>query len=465
MFAKTSDSKCSWFACAASLLLLSCAGEVKQDRPAARPDVVPPFATVALVQLSTVSPERPDITPGHAAEADTFAYGKTIVTAFMVGGTTGFATSTDSGATWTKGLLPGLTGAGLADGVVDPSVAYDAAHQVWLISSLSVHMGWSNSGVPETPNTILVSRSTDGIHWDAAVDAGHKKVWSDKSWLVCDNSPTSPFRGHCYLQWNRTEGAWTILVATSTDGGLTWSDGVASADVAQGFGGQPVVRPDGTLVVLYEGHGLDAFVSTDGGASLGKSATVSELNYVISMVKQNAGLSVEVDGGGTIYAAWSSCTLRKTCDGNDLLLTTSPDGLKWSPAARIPVGAVGGKSSYFMPGLAVDPTTSGDTAHLTVAYYTLGHMGCVEPCAVGIGSVTSEDGGKTWSQPRELVTGINSKWLGHLSSGFAFAGDYISASYVEGKAFAAFTVARPRKSDDGTDEEVYTTAVPLNALP
>ena len=81
-------------------------------------------------------------------EPDSFSNGSTIVAAFQVGRifdggacTIGFATSTNNGATWTSGLLPGITkwfGSGPNDRATDPSVAYDAAHNVWLVSSLTL---------------------------------------------------------------------------------------------------------------------------------------------------------------------------------------------------------------------------------------------------------------------------------------------------------------------------------------
>src|SRR5215472_3031756 len=74
-------------------------------------------------------------------EPDTYANGSTIVAAFQVarifdGGACdiGFATSTNNGASWTSGLLPGITkwtaSQGVANGpndrATDASVAYDA---------------------------------------------------------------------------------------------------------------------------------------------------------------------------------------------------------------------------------------------------------------------------------------------------------------------------------------------------
>src|SRR5262249_2168614 len=77
-------------------------------------------------------------------EPDTFAFGSTIVATFQVGrffdggaSDIGWATSTDGGSTWSNGFLPGITkfqDAGPYDRVSDPSVAYDARHDVWLIS-------------------------------------------------------------------------------------------------------------------------------------------------------------------------------------------------------------------------------------------------------------------------------------------------------------------------------------------
>jgi len=65
---------------------------------------------------------------------------------FLNGGATdiGFARSLDGGATWMQGFLPGLTfnAGAFADPdspferVSDPSVAFDAKHGKWLISSI-----------------------------------------------------------------------------------------------------------------------------------------------------------------------------------------------------------------------------------------------------------------------------------------------------------------------------------------
>ena len=61
----------------------------------------------------------------------------------------------------TVGFLPGTTKVvgGPYDAMSDSSVAYDAAHRVWLISSLAL-VGQLPVGA-----AIVVSRSPDGVHW------------------------------------------------------------------------------------------------------------------------------------------------------------------------------------------------------------------------------------------------------------------------------------------------------------
>src|SRR5205807_3871083 len=80
------------------------------------------------------------------------AWGATVVAAYQVGrfatggaSNIGFAVSKDAGRTWTRGLLPGVTAesvpAGPERAASDPTVAYDAAHGVWLIATLTLEQG------------------------------------------------------------------------------------------------------------------------------------------------------------------------------------------------------------------------------------------------------------------------------------------------------------------------------------
>ena len=162
-------------------------------------------ANVALTQVS--SDPYTNATSQHATELepDTFADHGTVVAAFQVGrffnggaSDIGVARSADGGTTWgTPGFLHLTFNSGDASSpyerVSDPSVAYDAAHGVWIVSS-----------IPLTPTTsvptVLFNRSTDdGRTWGPAISMpppATNSVDLDKNWTVCDNHPSSPFYGH-----------------------------------------------------------------------------------------------------------------------------------------------------------------------------------------------------------------------------------------------------------------------------
>src|SRR5499427_6549916 len=112
------------------------------------------FAMLATAQNSPVRISVDNLTNSDSdhkteVEPSMFAWGNTIVTAFHVArrpgavgwgsGDVGFSTSTDGGKTWHYGDLPGLTvnyKNGAYGAAADPSVAYDAKHGVWMVSTL-----------------------------------------------------------------------------------------------------------------------------------------------------------------------------------------------------------------------------------------------------------------------------------------------------------------------------------------
>lgn len=430
--------------------------------------------TPALVRLS--SDPFTNSTSQHATEVepDTFAFGSTIVSAFQVGriffggaADIGFATSTDGGVTWTEGLLPGITvffqgGASTFNAVSDPSVAYDAAHGQWIISSIAVHEDASGNVVDDQ---VLISRSTDGNSWGNPIAVSPLAI-NDKDWIVCDNIPSSSFFGHCYLQWRDPQGLMTT--STSIDGGLTWQTPLHTADMANGFGGQPLVQPNGTVIspmVKRLVSDMLSFVSTDGGASWSATTEISPItdHAVAGNLRSGQLPSAEIDAAGTVYVVWADCRFRTNCSSNDLVLTKSSDGVTWTSPARIPIDPVTSTVDHFIPGLAVDPTTSGNTAHLTLTYYYYPVSNCGTDCDLWVGFVSSQDGGQTWSAPVPLAGPMKTDWLAETGGEVApgrFVGDYILGSYVNGNAFAVFAVAAANVGSV-FDEAMYTTAQPM----
>lgn len=423
--------------------------------------------TPALVKLS--SDTFINSTGQHATEVepDTYAFSSTIVTAFQVGRifaggaeALGFATSSNGGVTWTHGVIPGITifQSGASVAVSDPSVAYDALHGQWIIASIGVVQD-DASGNPLTEQ-VLVSRSPDGVNWGGPI-AVNPVGFYDKDWIVCDDTPTSPFYGHCYVQW-RDNGL--NRSSTSTDGGLTWQAPVYTADKVNGLAGQPLVQPNGTVItpiIKFLMTDMLSFTSTDGGISWTASTEISTITDHVEAGNLRSGPipTAEIDGAGTVYLVWSDCRFRASCSSNDLVLSTSADGITWTAPARIPIDPITSTVDHFIPGLAVDHTTSGNTAHLTLTYYYYPVSACGTACDLYAGFVSSQDGGQTWSAPVQLAGPMKTDWLPNTSGG-VMVGDYISGSYVNGQPFAVFAAAAA-KSGSVFDEAMYTTALPM----
>src|SRR6202030_4258967 len=91
----------------------------------------------------------------------------------------------------------------------------------------------------------------------------------DKNWITCDTHPTSPYYGNCYSEWD----SGIIFMSTATDGGLTWGPAKTSTDQAFGSGAEPLVQPNGQVVVPSLGNNMEALISPDGGSSWNSSFT------------------------------------------------------------------------------------------------------------------------------------------------------------------------------------------------
>jgi len=439
------------------------------------------FANVTLTKLST--DPYTNSTSQHATEVepDTYSFGSTIVSAIQVGrfnnggsSNIGFATSTNNGSTWTNGFLPGTTTfatpAGTYDRVSDPSVAYDAAHNVWLISYLGL-VG-SNPNIAPSAPAVLVSRSTDGgLTWSASivkVNSSGGTTSQDKNWSVCDDTATSPFYGHCYTEWDDNGNGNLVQMSTSTDGGLTWSTRQSTANNATVIGGQPLVQPNGTVIVPIENANetsLLAFTSTNGGASWNSTITVTSVNHHTDAggIRSGSLPTAEIDGAGTVYVVWSDCRFERRCRANDLVMTTSTNGTSWTAVARIPADAVGSGVDHFIPGLAVDKTTSGGSAHLGLAYYYYPVSSCnSSTCQLDVGFVSSTNGGSTWSSVTALAGPMTLSWLPGTTQG-NMVGDYISCSYANGTAHPVFVVANA-PSGSVFDEAMYSPTTGLAIL-
>jgi hypothetical protein len=240
-------------------------------------------------------------------------------------------------------------------------------------------------------------------------------------------------------------------MSRSGDGGQTWS--AAATNNAGVIGGQPVVRPDGTVVVPTANANetaVGAFNSTNGGASWSAVTSIATIRHhtVAGSLREgplpsaeidNSGTvyvawagegplpSAEIDNSGTVYVAWADCRFRRSCKANDIVLSHSLNatGTSWPSVAHVPTDATNSGIDHFIPGLAVNKTTSGTTAQLGLTYYFYPSRST----QLSVGFISSSNAGSTWGAPQAVASGMPSTWTATTSQG-RMVGDYISTSYA-----------------------------------
>jgi hypothetical protein len=458
-----------WAIVALILALAACGGSSSSSSSSESSQTQNPVGP-NLVQVSS---DSFTVAPGqHATEVEPhmISNGTTMVATFQVGripantsvggGATdiGWATSTDGGATWAHGSLPALTkgeGSGPYDAASDPVVAYDAKHNVWMIASLPL------ASASQTP-AVVVSRSTDGLNWGNPINVDSASVSSDKNWIACDSWPNSPHYGNCYMEWDDPFNNDQILMSTTSDGGLTWGVPTPTANFTSGIGGQPLVQPNGNVVVPIETGVMAAFTSADGGASWSAPVTVSNIQFHADAggIRSGPLPSAAVDGGGTIWTVWEDCRFRANCSTNDLVYSTSTDGVSWSAVTRIPIDDASSSVDHFIPGIGIDPATSGSSAHVGMHYYFYSQSNCsAATCQLFVGFISSANGGSTWNAPTTLTAApMLLNWLPTSQNGL-MVGDYIATAFVNGVPHGVFAVAQaPTMTAGGVSfqEGMYT---------
>jgi hypothetical protein len=264
-----------------------------------------------VTRRTSLDPYRNPVSE-HATEVepDSAAFGTTVVAVFQVGRyydggshNIGFAVSRNSGVTWKRGFLHGLT-----PRVSDPAIAYDQKHGTWLAISLVFGQG----------SYLAISRSSDGQHWSNPVQAivTHNTLGQDKEWIACDDWPSSPHFGSCYISYSDLVSDQVVAQASS-DGGLTWSPATAAAghpgrasidgDFAPGV--QPLVLPTGrVLIPFYDQSKLSVVSSDDGGAHWTEQIGVAPARYSVRPGLRAGPLPTStVSADGRAYVAWSDC--------------------------------------------------------------------------------------------------------------------------------------------------------------
>jgi hypothetical protein len=401
------------------------------------PDAVARDCEVVGRRLSRDQYTTADAQHETEVEPDSFTVGPTTVATFQVGRrfdgaatNVGWAVTTNDGASWRSGLLPALTTASRPPGpnmrASDPVVAYDAAHATWLISTLAL----------EGPTTRLaINRSADGSTWSPASTAlaerAEQGIAFDKNWLACDNTPSSPFYGRCYLVYTHSAGRDMLAVSWSNDGGISWS---APVDVGArpGVGIFPAIRPTGEVVVVYlleSGQfAITASRSADGGATWGAPVRIATIDgrCAVRDFRAFSLPSADADRTGRVWAAWHDCESPSTSRDNAVFVSTSPDGLRWSA----PIAVTRGRNAL-LPAIGIEAATG----RVAIAYMR------VRAAGVDVERVESTGNPASWSPARRLSAhSMPLTWMPDTTSG-RMLGDYISVHYAGGRPLVVWVLA------------------------
>ena len=266
------------------------------------------------------------------------------------GGQTWCCTATDPSHLGT--LIPGverLTG-GIYDAGGDPSVAFDSHGTPYYAG-----LGFDRTAAP---NTVTVSRGTfsgGNLTWSAPTFINattSPAILNDKEWIAVDANASSPFRDRVYVTWTRFKfnaknGNYVqspIFFVSSSDGGHTFTAPKSIAgNVLYGQGSRPVVGPDGTVYVFWDGSTRHATLdstymvkSSDGGATWSQPVEVSPLNEIgllhDTAFRNNGFPAAAAAPNGDLYVTWNTDTASI---GSVAVYSKSTNGgATWSAPAR-----------------------------------------------------------------------------------------------------------------------------------
>jgi hypothetical protein len=319
---------------------------------------------------------------------------------------TGYARSTDGGATFTDlGVLPDTANGDAGD----PTLVRDAVTGRIYFATLDFATG----------NTLPVFTSNDdGLTFQAPVNAAPGRDSLDKEWLAIDNNP-GPGQGTVYCLFRDFGSGNGIFLTKSTDGGATWGPSggvqVASGNAGNVQGANVVVGPDHSVYAFYFDQSaatpaIRVRRSIDGGNTFGPVHTVTTLTssgpfngdlglspgFRTSEFPQAAVNPVN----GNLYVVYDNVGVAPGDKADVFLRVSTNRGQSWG--APIRVNDDRGTNDQWQPTLAVTP----DGTRLGVFWYDR-RNDPADNLIDRYGSVAALSGGTVTFGPNYRITDVS----------------------------------------------------------
>jgi hypothetical protein len=303
-------------------------------------------------------------------------FGNTIVVGFVDSGSnagdtnkfTGFARSTDGGATFADG------------GTLPTNPGGDGGSPVLTRDNTIGRLYFATIGF--SADNIQVFRSDDdGATWMPPANGTPGGLIEDREWITVDNF-AGPGNGNVYLVSRRFGAGPGIYFFRSTDHGETFGPNSGTLIVTDSQGAFVSVAPDHSVYVFWwAGWSLQMRKSTDQGLTFGAPVTVAYglvggVNGDLGLTGIPQGTKTALDFhsnqfphaavnpvNGDIYITYSN--YRGGADKADVFLVQSTDGgATWGAPVRINDDAT--TTDQWHPTLAVTP----DGSNLGIFYYS-----------------------------------------------------------------------------------------------
>src|SRR5438128_6401532 len=369
-------------------------------------------------------------------------------------------TSSDSGLTWTNGLIP-MTGAlGSFQDASDPAVSFSQNGTLYY-SGVAFNIQRNNA----VAGTVFVSKSTDdgsSFPQTTIVALGSTRIggiFNDKPWVGVDET-TGLFAGRVYVSWTRFTSSTTsdIMVAHSGDGGRSFPSTVKVSNSFLNQGSVPVVGSDGTLYVVW--NDLSNFQimeakSTNGGASFSSPVVVSPyvplpspLPNSLFRVNSNPTAAAD-DANGNVYVGWADYRNGHA----DILSSRSLDGgATWNEPIRVNNDTT--TNDHFFPWMAASHGL------LSIDFYDRrldpqNHL-------VDVFYAESANGGASFSPNVRVTDASFNPDAIIFSSGQSFIGDYIGMASDGTLAHSVWTDIPPTSP---SNEDILTEGTKVDRPP